>query len=119
MSRFSDQRLQKDRQDAVWDEFCKVVADLKKVDDVRRFFRDLFNRQERIMFARRLQIAALLVAGATYVEIIACMGVGEGTVSRIHRWVNFGRGGYLRAIARLPDHDKQRLKKKLIALYRQ
>lgn len=118
MARYKDQTEKKDTQDAVWDEFCQVVADLETVDSVRRFFRDLFNRQERLMFARRLHIAALLVVGATYEEINSAMGAGEGTIARVHRWVNFGRGGYLRAIAKLPDRDKKKLKKKLFILYR-
>lgn len=118
MARYKDKTDKKDTQDAVWDEFCQVVRDLETVDAVRRFFRDLFNRQERLMFARRLHVAALLVAGATYDEITASMGVGEGTVARVHRWVNFGRGGYLRAIAKLPERDKKRLKRKLFSLYR-
>lgn len=77
-------------------------------DEVKRFLKDLLNRQERLMLVRRLSIADLLENGYTYQEITNRLGASSSTIARVHRWLKFGRDGYRRAIRRL---RKQRGKK--------
>ena len=118
MARYSAKGMPKPTQDQLWDEFCDLVVALSSRQQVRKFFADLFNRPERLMFARRLHIAALLEAGYTYDEIKETLGVGASTVSRVHRWVEFGRGGYRSAIRAMPEKDPKKLKAKYATLYR-
>lgn len=118
MAKYSDRRIGKATQDQLWNEFCDLVVDLRSRDDVRRFFCDLMNRTERLMFVRRLQIASMLEAGSTYQEIMDTLGVGATTIARVHRWLEFGRGGYRAALKRLPDYDRRRLKQKYVATYK-
>lgn len=106
MAKFSDSRLPYNKQDALWDEFCVVIADLKKRDDVKRFLKDLLNRQERLMLIRRLQIADMLEAGMTYEEITRRIGASSPTIARVHRWLKFGRDGYRRAIQKLRQNKR-------------
>lgn len=75
------------------------------------------NRQERLMLARRLQIAALLEAEFTYEEIIKILRVAKGTIGRVQRWLNFGRDGYKRAIRVLGTKDRQKLRKHFRSYY--
>src|SRR3989344_5449776 len=83
MARYRETRLPKPTQDEVWYEFCAVVYSLRSADDIRRFLRDLLNRQERLMLARRLQVAKMLQAGASYSDIIDALGVGKQTNENI------------------------------------
>lgn len=101
MARFSDTKISYTKQDELWTAFCAVVAEMRDVDEVRRFFKDLLNRPERLMLARRLLIADLLERGLTYLEIEKKLKTSPVTIARVHRWLKFGRGGYLHAIKRL------------------
>lgn len=101
MARFSDKRVPYPTQDELWKEFCAVLADMQNTDEVFRFMKDLLNRQERLMLARRLQVAYLLDTGLTYEEIAAALKMGKPTIARVRRWLEFGRGGYKVAIRRL------------------
>lgn len=117
MARFSDKRVPKWTQDELWDEFCDLVVDLKSRDAVKRFFRDLLNRPERLMLARRLHVAALLEAGFTYREIKDILGAGSQLIARVERWLEFGRRGYKQAIKRMSNTDRRVLRNKLASYY--
>ena len=78
--------------------FGQILAQLKTNDAITGFLKDLLNRQERIMFIRRLQIAEMLEDGKTYAEIITKLHCGPATIARIERWLNFGRDGIKKAI---------------------
>lgn len=112
MSRFSDKRVTKPTQDELWNEFCDLVVRLRSREAVRRFFCDLLNRGERLMLARRLHIASLLEADLSYREIKKILHVGTATIARVHRWLEFGRDGYRRAVRTLDTHGHDQLKKK-------
>lgn len=118
MPRYSDKRIPKPTQDELWNEFCDLVVKLRTRDQVRRFFCDLFNRSERLMIARRLHVASLLEAGFTYEEIKKLVGGGSAMISRVQRWLEFGRGGLKNAIRTLGDTSRSRLKHKYAHYYR-
>ena len=118
MARYSDRRIPKPTQDELWAEFCELVVRLRTPDQVRRFFSDLLNRSERLMIARRLHVAALLKLGFSYRDIKKVMGTGSVTIARVHRWLEFGRGGYVSAIKQLRERTPDRLAKRLSRYYR-
>lgn len=118
MGYYSDKRLPKPTQDEMWDQFCDLVVGLENRDSVKRFFCDLLNRTERLMLIRRLQIASLLESGASYRDIKEALGVGATTIARVHRWLEFGRGGYKRAVSRIKIRDRRKLKRAYASYYR-
>ncbi|PIP17889.1 MAG: hypothetical protein COX43_01810 [Parcubacteria group bacterium CG23_combo_of_CG06-09_8_20_14_all_35_9] len=95
------------------DRFFLSIASLETLEDVKNFFKDLFNTQEIVMFARRIQIAELLSDDYTYDEIAAKLKVGKDTISNVQRWLNYGRGGYKKAIKNVENLDEIKRKKKL------
>lgn len=117
MSRYSDRRIPKPTQDELWNEFCDLVAGLGSRVAVRNFFRDLLNRQERLMLARRLHVASLLDAGETYREIKRMLGAGSPMIARVARWLEFGRGGYKEAVRKFPMRRRTDLAKKYSRYY--
>ena len=101
MSRYPAHRIPYSEQDRLWSVFCVVISRLKQPDEIKRFLKDLLNRQERIMFVRRLHIAKLLAEDETYEGISRKLHTSHGTIARVQRWLEFGRGGYKRAILQL------------------
>lgn len=118
MARFSLNNLDRKQQEQIWDDFCQAVLLLKNIDEARRFLRDILNKTERTMIARRLEIAMLLEADFTYQEIKQLLGVSHNTIAKVSRWLYFGRNGYRLVLQRkMNTVDKQKLAKKYIALY--
>lgn len=108
MSRYKEHRVPYNEQDRLWSEFCTVLARLNTSENIRRFLKDLYNRQERMMFIRRLQVAKLLHQGKTYEKIMKELHVGSDTIARVHRWLQFGRDGYKKAIEQLLDVERKK-----------
>ena len=94
MAKYNPNKIPYIQQDAHLENFCEALVKLKTKEDLKDFLKDLMNRQERIMFIRRLQIAEYLIKGFTYSDIRKKLRVGENTISRVARWLNFGRNGY-------------------------
>lgn len=106
MSRYPAHRLPYSEQDRLWSVFCVVLSRLRKPHDIQRFLKDLFNRQERMMFVRRLLIAKMLHEGYTYEVIMKKLKTGSGTIGRVQRWLEFGRDGYKKAVQELLEIEK-------------
>lgn len=115
MGRYRDTRVTKEKQDKLLRDFCEVLSELRTSELMFRFLSDLLNRPERLMIARRLHIATLLESGHTYREIESMIGASGPTVARVHRWLEFGRKGYKRAVKEFLR--KQRSKSSTIASY--
>ena len=105
MSKYNPNKLPYPVQDRLMNNFCLTLARLGTKDSIRDFLKDLLNRQERLMLVRRLLIAELLTQGKTYKEIRFQLKTGRNTITRVNRWLNFGRNGYRKAIE--ADKKKQ------------
>lgn len=101
MSKYSPKKITYQELEKLWGQFVRVLVALRTEDNVKRFLKDLMNRQERLMFVRRLLIAKYLADGWSYEQIQKKLGVGRTTIARVQRWLEFGREGYKRAIKRL------------------
>ncbi len=76
------------------EEICVVLQDLNTIKEKKYFLKDLLNRGERVMIARRFKIAKLLDEGLTYDKIAKLLSVSDGTIARVEKMLNFGRNGY-------------------------
>ena len=108
MARFPAHKLPYKEQDKLWMTFCEVLTHLHKTQDIHRFLKDLLNRQERMMFIRRLQIAKMLHEGKTYQEISRKLRTSSLTIGKVQRWLEFGRGGYKSAIQKLVKIERKK-----------
>lgn len=98
MARYNEKSISYATQERLLDAFCETLSRLKTKTTIRHFLKDLLNRQERAMLVRRLLIAEMLLAKRTYREIVDQLHCGTSTIARVERWLNFGRGGYKRAL---------------------
>lgn len=101
MARYNSNRMPYADQEKLLTLLCKVLHALGKPEAMRDFLKDLLNRDERVMLVRRLLVADRLLKGHTYERIKHDLRVGSSTISRVDRWLHFGRGGYKRAIEKL------------------
>jgi len=98
MAKYDAKRIAYVQQEQLLNRFCGAISKLKSATAVKRFLKDLLNRNERIMLVRRLLIAEMLIAAKTYQEIQKQLRCGRSTIARVQRWLNFGRNGYKDAI---------------------
>lgn len=111
MTRFDLYKLSPWEQKELLDRFFTAVTSLGSYKEVKDFFKDLLHPQEITMLARRLKIAEMLLDGETYEEINRKMKAGYSTITKVHRWVNSGAGGYKIVAKRLDKIDKRQLHK--------
>lgn len=79
----------------------EVLAKLDNADDVRKFFEDACTIKEILEIAQRLETAVLLDEGKSYKDISSMTGVSSATVSRVNNCLQYGDGGYKKAISML------------------
>lgn len=72
----------------------EAVLTLKNVDECYRFFEDVCTVNELQSLAQRFEVAHMLRAGNTYLEIAEKTGASTATISRVNRSLNFGNDGY-------------------------
>jgi TrpR-related protein YerC/YecD len=71
-----------------------VILKLKSQSEAKRFFRDLFTKDEIKEFSNRWQAVKMLNKNIPYSTIRGYTGLSSATIARISNWMKFGRGGY-------------------------
>lgn len=83
------------------DVLFEIIASINTKEDCRDFFEDLCTIKELKDMAQRFETAVLLKKGQNYQEISATLGTSAATISRVSRCLNYGTGGYEKAIETL------------------
>lgn len=95
--------------DAV-DHLFDAVLTLQTREECYRFFEDVCTINELLSFSQRFEVAKMLRAKRTYLEIAERTGASTATISRVNRSLNFGSDGYDLVFDRLglvkPDGEK-------------
>ncbi|PIV43380.1 MAG: hypothetical protein COX92_02620 [Candidatus Nealsonbacteria bacterium CG_4_10_14_0_2_um_filter_40_15] len=110
MGRFHLNSLPKEKRIQMIGEFYDVIASLKTREEVRLFFKDLLTPDEITTLMRRIEVAALLMAGFTYEKIAQLLGVGRGKVTNVQKSLTRSGDGYKIIIKRLLESRKKKLK---------
>lgn len=87
------------------DRLFKAMLELENLDDCYEFFEDLCTIKELQDMAQRLDTAILLDEGLNYQSISKQVGVSTATISRVSKCLNYGTGGYRKALERLKEDD--------------
>ena len=87
------------------DLLMKAILTLRSEEDAYRFFEDLCTIKELQDMAKRLETAELLSKGESYQTISERTGVSAATINRVSRCLNYGDGGYRRALERLAEEN--------------
>ena len=84
------------------DYLFKAVLSLKDETECYTFFEDICTINELLSLAQRFEVAAMLRAGKTYLEIAEKTGASPATLSRVNRSLNYGNDGYDMVFDRIP-----------------
>lgn len=85
------------------DRLFETILKLKTVDECYDFFEDLCTVKEIKDMSQRLEVAVLLDKGLSYQKVSELTNVSSATISRVKRCLDYGSGGYTRAIASMED----------------
>ncbi|OGD85851.1 hypothetical protein A3B51_03270 [Candidatus Curtissbacteria bacterium RIFCSPLOWO2_01_FULL_41_18] len=83
MSRVSKKILNKQIEEQMFETLWEAISQVKDKGDVKLFLNDLLTPVERIMAAKRLAIAILLLRGKDYETIIDLLKVSNETISKV------------------------------------
>ena len=92
---------------ASMDRLLYVISKLNTAEECRAFFEDLCTIKELQDMAQRFETAILLNQGKNYQEIVSRVGTSTATISRVSRCLNYGSGGYKKAIDNLEKQEAQ------------
>ncbi len=73
----------------------------KTREECYEFFEDLCTVNELLSLSQRYEVAYMLKAGHTYMEIAEKTGASTATISRVNRSLNYGNDGYEMVFNRL------------------
>jgi len=90
-----------------FDDFYSMVSLLQDKEEIQNFFKDLLTPSEMVMISRRIQIAKMLMKGATHEDIREELGVGNTTISYVDKWLNEGFGGYKNIVSKHKAKNKK------------
>ena len=79
----------------------EALVGLRSAEEARAFLHDLCTRREIEDLSQRLEVARMLSAGASYVDVSRTTGASSTTVSRVSKCLNGEAGGYRTVLERL------------------
>ena len=85
------------------DHLFTAILSLENVDECYSFFQDLCTIGELTSLAQRFEVASMLRAHGTYLEISERTGASTATISRVNRSLNYGEDGYDLVFERLGE----------------
>lgn len=88
------------------DDLYESILALKDLESCKRFFNDLCSPTERRAMEQRFEVARLLQAGTSYMDILEKTGASSATVSRVNRALQYGEGE-LQAVIRSRTEEGQ------------
>ena len=89
------------------DQLYQVILGLGSVEECYDFFEDLCTIKELRDLSARLDVAFLLDRGLSYQAVAAETGVSSATICRVKKCLDYGSGGYRRAIDRARAEERQ------------
>ena len=82
------------------DRLYQTILQLESVEECYDFFEDLCTIKELKDLSQRLEVAFLLDKGLSYQRVAAETGVSSATICRVKKCLDYGSGGYRRALDR-------------------
>lgn len=82
-------------------ELADAFLAMKSREEMLDLLEDLCTINEIKAMAQRYEVAKMLYDNKNYVQIAQETGASTATISRVNRCLNYGSGGYRRALSRL------------------
>lgn len=102
MSRISRHPIEEVVEERVSRIFINSVKDVSDTSTVVSFLNDLLSPQERVMLAKRISIAFLLLQGKhTYDDIGKTLRVSKGTIAKVHATLALQGKGFRKVLGKM------------------
>lgn len=105
MSQVSKYPIPKNVADRIFNIFIKTLIKIKDEKDAQNLADDLFSPTEKIMLAKRLAIAFLLLKGYQYREVSKLLRVSLTTIASVSSSLNYGSSGYTNILQRISKEE--------------
>ena len=89
------------------DRLFETILNLNTKEECRAYLEDLCTVKELQDMAQRLDTAILLSRGCSYKKIMEQVDVSTATIGRVSKCLNYGSGGYQKAISRLSELEEK------------
>lgn len=89
------------------DRLFQTFLNLQTLEDCYAYFEDLCTIKEILDMSQRLDTAILLSQGLSYQKIAEKVEVSSATIGRVSKCLNYGSGGYQKAIDQLRLTEEQ------------
>ena len=83
------------------DRLFQTILNLETVEECYAYFEDICTIKEIQDMSQRLDTAILLSKGMSYQRIAEAVDVSSATIGRVSKCLNYGTGGYRKAIEKL------------------
>ena len=83
------------------DRLFQTFLNLQTLDECYAYFEDICTIKEIFDMAQRLDTAILLSQGLSYQKIADQVEISSATIGRVSKCLNYGTGGYKKAIEQL------------------
>ena len=83
------------------DRLFQAILNLQTIEECYEYFEDICTIKEILDMSQRLDTAILLSKGLSYQKIAEQVAVSSATIGRVSKCLNYGSGGYQKAIERL------------------
>lgn len=100
--------MSKNIRNASVDFLFEAILSLKDKEECYAFFEDICTVNELLSLSQRLEVAGMLRAHKTYLEISEKTGASTATISRVNRSLTYGMSGYKQMLDRLDEEIKDK-----------
>lgn len=98
--------VEKDVYFRIIDSLYRLLADLKRAQQMKEFLGDFFTKTERLMLAKRLALAGMIIEGYSEEIIRKVLKVSSGTVYRMREKLDSGSNGLRGGVKRILRHEE-------------
>ena len=88
------------------DRLFQTILNLQTLEECYAYFEDICTIKEILDMSQRLDTAILLSKGMSYQKITEQVAVSSATIGRVSKCLNYGSGGYQKAITRLSETEE-------------
>ena len=89
------------------DSLFDAILSLKNREECYLFFEDVCTVNELLSLSQRYEVARMLRAQKTYLDIAEKTGASTATISRVNRSLNYGNDGYDMVFARTKVNEEE------------
>ena len=88
------------------DRLFQTILNLQTLEECYDYFEDICTIKEILDMSQRLDTAILLSRGLSYQKIAEQVEVSSATIGRVSKCLNYGSGGYKKAIEQLSQSEE-------------